>query len=179
MDLIDINRNFEYIFDKDQINSLNSEEIDKAVEIYTKLVELLFRNDNDKDKKIEFLEQKIDKLDEKITLLIYKELMKRCQGEKYSPMKEFIFKKYLNSSDNIETIISLIENVFYENGLNYIIDIETFLNILDKNKENYFDKYIKRNKEYLKNIIKIDKYLKNKNAENDPLISYPKMSITQ
>ena len=179
MDLIDINRNFEYIFDKDQINSLNSEEIDKAVEIYTKLVELLFRNDNDKDKKIEFLEQKIDKLDEKISLLIYKELMKRCQGEKYSPMKEFIFKKYLNSSDNIETIISLIENVFYENGLNYIIDIETFLNILDKNKENYFDKYIKRNKEYLKNIIKIDKYLKNKNAENDPLIFYPKMPITQ
>ena len=105
--------------------------------------------------------------------------MKRCQSEKYSPMKEFIFKKYLNSSDNIETIISLIENVFYENGLNYIIDIETFLNILDKNKENYFDKYIKRNKEYLKNIIKIDKYLKNKNAENDPLISYPKMPITQ
>ena len=54
MDLIDINRNFGYIFGKDQINSLNSEEIDKAVKIYTKLVELLFRNDNDKDKRLNF-----------------------------------------------------------------------------------------------------------------------------
>ena len=90
MDLIDINRNFESIIGKEQIDSLNSEELNKSVKIYTKLVELLFRNDNDKDKKIDFLKQKIDKLDEKISFLIYNELMGRCHGEEYSPMKEFI-----------------------------------------------------------------------------------------
>ena len=92
MELIDINRNFEFILDKDQINSLNSEELYKAVKIYIKLVELLFRNNNVKDKKIDFLEQKIDKLDQKISFLIYTELMRRCQGEENSPMKNLFIK---------------------------------------------------------------------------------------
>ena len=57
--------------------------------------------------------------------------MRICQGEEYIQIKEFIYKKYLNNSDNIKEITSLIDNIFFESGLNYIIDIETFLHILD------------------------------------------------
>ena len=104
--------------------------------------------------------------------------MRICHGEKYIQMKEFIYKNYLNSSDNIKEIISLIDNIFFESGLNNILDIEAFLNILDKNKENFFDKNIKSNKEYLKHIIQLEKYSKDVKVENEPPISGQNPSIT-
>ena len=104
--------------------------------------------------------------------------MRICHGEEYIQMKEFIYQKYLKNSDNIEEITSLIDNIFFESGLNYIIDIETFLNILDKNKDNFFDKNIKSNKENLKHIIQLKKYSKDIKVENEPPISGQSPPIT-
>lgn len=103
------------------------------------------------------------------------ELMRICHREDYIQIKEFIYQKYLNNSDNTEEITSLIDNIFFESGLNYIIDIETFLNILNKNKENFYDKNIKNNKEY---IIYLEKYSKDIKNENEPPISSQKLPIT-
>ena len=158
-DLIDLNKISEFIFNKKNLDSLSGEKLSQKVKTIVKFVCLFFCNN--KNNKVDFLQQKIDKLDEKISLLIYNELMRICQGEEYIQMKEFIYKKYLNNSDSIKEITSLIDNIFFESGLNYIIDIETFLNILDKNKENFFDKNIfKSNKEYLNHIIQLEKYSK-------------------
>jgi hypothetical protein len=142
-DLIDLNKISEFIINKINLDSLSGEKLSQEVKTIAKFICLFFSNN--KNNKVDFLQQKIDKLDGKISLLIYNELMRICQGEEYIQMKEFIYKKYLNNSDSIKEITSLIDNIFFESGLNYIIDIETFLNILDKNKENYFNKYIKNN----------------------------------
>jgi hypothetical protein len=54
----------------------------------------------------------------------------------------------------------------FEKGLKYIMDIETFFYIIDKNKEAIYKKY---NAQKLENIIKLDdlKFKKN-NKENEP-----------
>jgi len=67
----------------------------------------------------------------------------------------------------IEYTILYKDHNFFEVGLKYIRDIETFINIIAKNKENFFDKYIKDNKEYLKYIIKLGDNLKIIKAENE------------
>ena len=175
-DLMDLNKISEFIIDKKKLDSLSGEKLSQEVKTIAKFAYLFFSNN--KNNKVDFLEQKIDKLDEKISLLIYNELMRICQGEEYIQMKEFIYKKYLNNSDNIKEITSLIDNIFFESGLNYIIDIETFLHILDKNKENFFDKNIKSNKEYLKHIIQLEKYSKDIKVESSPCISGQKPPIT-
>ena len=74
----------------------------------------------------------------------------------------------------IEYTIKNKDYSFFERGIKYIRDIETFIKIIEKNKDNYFKKYIKDNKEYLKYIIKLDDNLKSIKAENVPLESDPK-----
>ena len=65
---------------------------------------------------------------------------------------------------------------FFERGIKYIRDIETFIKIIENNKDNYFEKYIKDNKDYLKYIIKLDDNLKSIKAENEPPSPDPKSS---
>ena len=57
------------------------------------------------------------------------------------------FNKFINY------IIATKDFSNFEKGLNYIKDIETYLNIIEKNKEEIFEKY---NTQNLKNIIKLD-----------------------
>jgi len=66
----------------------------------------------------------------------------------------------------IEYTILEKDHAYFERGLEYIRDIETYIAIIEKEKDNYFTKYIKDNKEYLKNIIKLDDSLKKIKAEN-------------
>lgn len=49
----------------------------------------------------------------------------------------------------------------FQNGLNYIEDLETFINIIEGNKEHFYSQYIKTNdgKKTVNNIIKLNKYL--------------------
>ena len=60
------------------------------------------------------------------------------------------------------------EFAIFENGLNYIKDIETFVNVIENNKEEIFQTYIKSDKSSIneKCIIKVDKNLKFKKLEN-------------
>ena len=92
---------------KRQIDSLTNEKLNEAVKIVAKFVDLLYIHENN----CKFIEQKINKLNKDICFLIYNELMGRCKGEIYIPMKELIYKKFLNKLDNIDNIIKLIDNL--------------------------------------------------------------------
>ena len=65
---------------------------------------------------------------------------------KYHPINQNFdfFNKF------IEYTILNKENSFFERALKYIRDIETFINIIENNKDKFFNKYIKNNKDYLK-----------------------------
>jgi translation initiation factor 2 gamma subunit (eIF-2gamma) len=55
MNLIDINKNYEYIIDKNKIDLLNDEELYKEVKNIFEFIALLFSNKQDNVKKIDFL----------------------------------------------------------------------------------------------------------------------------
>ena len=83
--------------------------------------------------------------------------------------------KYKPINQNFDFFNKLIEYTilnkdykFFEEGLKYIGDIETFINIIEKNKDNLFNKYFKDNIKYLKCTIKLDDYLKFIKTENGP-----------
>ena len=92
---------------KIQIDSLTGEQLDEAIKIISKFVDIIFLH----EKNCNFIEQKINKLDKNISHLIYNELIKRCKGEIYKPMKELIYQKFLNKLDNIDNIIILIDSL--------------------------------------------------------------------
>ena len=73
-------------------------------------------------------------------LLIYNFHFKNPINQNFEFFNKFIKYTILNK-----------EFSFFERGLSYIRDIETFLNIIEKNKEDIFNKYIKDNKDYLNN----------------------------
>ena len=66
---------------------------------------------------------------------------------KYHPIN----RNYEFLNKFIEYTILNKDYTFFKRGLEYIRDIETFINIMEKNKENFFNKYIKDNKDYLNN----------------------------
>ena len=84
-------------------------------------------------------------------------------------------KKYSDFFDKfIKYVIEKHDYSKYKIALNYIKDIKIFLEIIDKNKENIYNKYIssvnnpKKNEEY---IIKIDKSFRFKNEEEKAISS--------
>ena len=70
----------------------------KPVEIIAKFEKLIFEHKSDN---YDFLKQKINKL--KISYLVYNQLMRICEDDKYQKMKEFIFKIFL-SHNNIKNV---------------------------------------------------------------------------
>ena len=87
-------------------------------------------------------------------LLIYNSHFKNPVHQNFDFFNEFI--KYTISEKDFS---------FFERGLSYIKDIETYMSIFEKNKEQIYNKYIKDNKDRLKHIIKLDKNLKNLKPE--------------
>ena len=86
---------------------------------------------------------------------------------KFHPInQDFDFFNYF-----IRYTIWIKDYAFFERGIKYIRDIETFIKIIEKNKDYYFKNYIKDNKDYLKYIIKLDDNLKSIKAENATPIS--------
>ena len=102
-----------------KINSLTGEKLNEIIKVIAKFVDYLYIQENNLD----FLEQKIDKLNKNIKPLIYNELMIRCQDEKYNTMKEYIFKKYLSNIDNINNIIILIDNLSKNNKIKFLDEL--------------------------------------------------------
>ena len=131
IDLIDISRikdnikdyydilklKYEYVI-KHEISVLKEEEkLAKAIEILCKFIIMVLLEEKNNN----FLEEKISKLNDKIKILIYNEIIKRYQDEKYKGIKEFIYDILINKSDNIDNIIKLIDSLSYEEKNNFII----------------------------------------------------------
>ena len=87
-------------FVKKQIESLTGEQLKEGVKIVVKYFDLKFI----RDKNCKFIGDKINKLNKKIGSLIYYELLRRCKGDEYTKMREFINEKL-----NIDVIINLID----------------------------------------------------------------------
>ena len=104
MELIDIKRienkkvdyynllkeKYEFIF-KNQIQLLEGEKLTKAIKILSEFISKIFLEEKNND----FLEEKISKLDDKIKPLIYNELMKTYNDQKYDKMKQYIYDLFL------------------------------------------------------------------------------------
>ena len=105
---------FEQIVER-QIELLTGEQLNEAIKIISKFVNILYIH----EKNYNFLQQKISRLDKKISSLIYNELLIRYKGDNYKDMKEYIYQTFLNKLDNIDNIIDFIDS-------------------LDKNSENKF-----------------------------------------
>ena len=65
----------------------------------------------------------------------------------------------------IKYVILKKEFDIFENGLNYIQDIETFTNVINENKEEIYNKYLLSDKSH-KNNVKLDNNLKIQIIEN-------------
>ena len=157
-----LNNKYELVI-KRKIDSLKGKKEKEAIKIIGKFFDLLYIN----GKNFKFIEDKIDKYDKKVIPYIYHELLKRCKGNEYKKMKDFIFSKL-----NIDIVIYLIDNLDKKEQNDF------FEEIMDRckfTKEEYFS-----NNENTKIILLYDLYekgkLKKNNEENyyidiEPLLS--------
>ena len=104
---------------KNQIKSLEGEELNKAVIILSEFISRIFLEEDNNS----FLDEKIGKLDDKIKSLIYNELMKTYNDKKYEKMKQYIYDIFLNKLDDIDNIIKLIESLKDEDRKEFIKEL--------------------------------------------------------
>ena len=116
---------------KRQLDSLNDKDLNKAVKILAKFVDMIFVH----EKNCNFIQEKINKLDKQISSLIYNELMRRCKGDEYKSMKELIYQKFLNKLENINNIIELIESLDEKDKKEFL---EELLKKCQFEKEDYY-----------------------------------------
>ena len=104
---------------KNQIKSLEGEELNKAVKILSEFISKIFLEEDNNS----FLDEKIGKLDDKIKSLIYSELMKTYNDKKFEKMKQYIYDIFLNKLDDIDNIIKLIESLKDEDKKEFIEEL--------------------------------------------------------
>ena len=98
---------YEFII-KLEISFIKEEDkLKEAIQILCKFISMIFLE----EKNIDFLEEKIVRLDDKIQLLIYLELMKTYKDEKYKDIKNFIYDIFINKLNSIDNIIKLIDSL--------------------------------------------------------------------
>ena len=102
---------------KPEIEKLSDDKLKKSAEIVARFEILLFLQENN----IDFLKDDISKL--KICPLIYKQLIKICKGEKYNPIKTFIFDQLLNNIKDIDDIITFFDCLEKEDKENFLKDL--------------------------------------------------------
>ena len=96
---------YEYII-KNEIESLEDEvKLNKAIDIISNFIRIIFADENNTN----FLEDQIKKLNDKLQSLIYFELIKKCDDEKYEAMKDYIFEIFLKNIKETDKIIKLIK----------------------------------------------------------------------
>jgi len=71
----------------------------------------------------DFLDEKIDKLNDKIKSLIYNELMKTYNDKKYEKMKQYIYDIFLNKLKDIDNIIKLIDSLSKEDKKDFLVEL--------------------------------------------------------
>jgi hypothetical protein len=123
---------------KKQIESLtdNEKELNKAVVIIAKFVNLLYIH----EKNCNFIKENIDKLDKKISFLIYNELMIICKGDEYKEMKDLIYKIFLNNLENINSIIDLIVSLDKKDKKDKIDFLKELMRKCQFTKEEFYSK---------------------------------------
>ena len=164
---------------KNQIKSLEGEELNKTVKILSKFITRIFLEEDN----IIFLDEKISKLDDKIKSLIYKELIETYNDKKYEKMKQYIYDIFLNKLDDIDNIIKFMDNLkdehkkefleklmkkceftkeeFYSNSENKKIKLLYYLNEKGKLEIEYNYK-IENTLDDIRNDLKIEKSSINK-----------------
>ena len=130
---------YEYIIKKEIEFLEEGDELHKAIEILSNFIIILFVD----EKNIVFLEEQIKNLKDKLQSLIYFELIKKCNDEKYEKMKDYIFEIFLKKIKETDKIIELIK----------------ILN--DKDREKFLEKLMK--------VCEFEKNEYYSNAENDKI----------
>ena len=109
---------------------------------------------------------------------IIKELFKNKKDELFEILLIYNshFKNPLNQNDIffyqfINYAIDKKDFPVFENGLNFIKDIETYITVIEKNKEEFFNKY---NSKKIKEIIRLDNLKFKKTGEKDDENEIPK-----
>ena len=102
---------------KSEIENLNAKKLKEPVEIIAKFVKLIFDIENNNN----FLKEHIDKL--MINFTIYNQLIIICNDDKYKDMKEFIYNKFLNNIEQIDSIITLIDSLKQKDKENFLKQI--------------------------------------------------------
>ena len=110
-----LEQKYDYVVKKEIVN-LKDDSLVQAIKIIAKFVQLLFNNEDkkDKDKALNFLKKKIEKLGKQLSRLVYNELIRICQDDKYEKIKDYIYNKFSNDLDNSENIIELIKSLSNE-----------------------------------------------------------------
>ena len=87
-------------------------------------------------------------------MLIFSEYFKNPINENYQFYNNFVKYAILNKDFPV-----------FQNGLKYITDLETFINVIDENKDSFYDRYLNTNDDSKREkcILKLDKNLKIKN----------------
>ena len=125
---------YEYIIKKEIESLKEGKELNKAIIILSNFICLIF----DVEKNTIFLEEKIKKLNYILQKLIYFELIKRCNDEKYETIKDYIFNLFLENLKEHDRIIELIRIL---NGKDKSKFIEKLMSICKFEKNEFYSNY--------------------------------------
>ena len=84
------------------------------------------------------MEDQIKKLKDKLQSLIYFELIKKCDDEKYETMKDYIFKIFLKNIKETDKIIQLIKILNYKDKEKFL---EKLMKVCEFEKNEYYSNY--------------------------------------
>ena len=125
---------YEY-FVKNEIESLENEvNLNKGIEIISNFIRLIFADENNTN----FLEDQIKKLNDKLQSLIYFELIKKCDDEKYETMKDYIFEIFLKNIKETDKIIKLIKLLNDKDRAKFL---EKLMEVCEFQKNEYYSNY--------------------------------------
>ena len=125
---------YEYII-KSEIESLEDEKkLNKAIDIISNFIRIIFADENN----TYFLEDQIKKLNDKLKSLIYFELIKKCDDEKYEAMKGYIFEIFLKNIKENDKIIKLIKILNDKDREKFL---EKLMKVCEFEKNEYYSNY--------------------------------------
>ena len=125
---------YEYII-KTEIESLEDEDkLNNAIDIISNFIRMIFADENNTN----FLEEQIKKLNDKLQSLIYFELIKKCDDEKYEAMKDYIFEIFLKNIKETDKIIKLIKILNDKDRAKFL---EKLMKVCEFEKNEYYSNY--------------------------------------
>ena len=125
---------YEYVI-KNEIESLEDEvKLNKAIEIISNFIRIIFADENNTN----FLEEQIKKLKDNLQSLIYFELIKKCDDEKFEGMKDYIFEIFLKNIKEIDKIKKLIKILNDKDKEKFL---EKLMKVCEFEKNEYFSNY--------------------------------------